>query len=125
MNVEKDFKTCSICKELKNVGDFYIKQKDPLILRSECKKCRNSNDWKRKIEKRGYPPNRKMTKYPAHLSRAEKSKIYSLNNKEKIKESQNKFREKNKEKLKEYAKNYRIEFKEYLSLLFRTNGTTG
>jgi len=112
MHTEKEFKTCSMCKELKAIGDFYIKKKIPLIFRSECKKCKNSNDWKRKIKKRGYAPVKKMTQYPSHLTKEEKNKIYSLNNKEKIKESQKRYREKNKEKLKEYARNYRIQFKD-------------
>jgi hypothetical protein len=102
-------KICSFCKEEKSIDDFYLKQKNPPIFRSECKKCKNQLDWKRKIKKRGFSPVKKMTKYPEHLTKEEKNKLYYLNNKEKIDKSQLNFRIKNRERLKEYAKKYREE----------------
>jgi hypothetical protein len=102
------YKACSNkdCNKLLSLKDFYLKSKNPIIYGSECKKCKNKSDLKRRLDKRSCPP-RKVTKYPKNLSKKEKDRLYYLNNKEKIDQYQSEFRDTNREKLKVYAKQYR------------------
>ena len=104
-------RTCSRCKQIKQITEFYIKNKDPIIYRSDCKTCKNKSDYAARRDRKKYIP-RKMTKYPDGLTRSEKNKLYYLNNKEKIDKYHEEYNALHKEDAKTYAINYRIKFKD-------------
>ena len=105
-------KTCSRCKEEKELSEFYINKYSKGGFRKECKICKN------KVQKNWELNNKekiKEVKKKYHINNKEKikerSKEYRLNNKEKIKE----YRLNNQEYSKEYSKEYRLNNKEKIN----------
>ena len=92
-----DTKICTKCGEEKNLSEFSFR-KDNNKFRNECKKCRSL------IECNNRKENIELYK--------KRSKVYYINNKEKILKSVKQYYEKNKEKIKEKGKRYYIKNKE-------------
>lgn len=94
-------KTCTTCKETKNVIEFHKCSKSKIGFKSSCRKCRNS------YNKRYISLNKdKLNK---------KSKEWYHLNKEKAKSQKKKWRQINKEYIKTYNKEYNLKNKQNIS----------
>jgi hypothetical protein len=94
-------KTCSKCKQIKDIGEFHKDKgkKDGLV--SQCKSC---------VAERG-----KAYRQENKEEIAERNKAWRKENKEKIAERHKAWRKENKEKIAEWMKAYRQENKEELA----------
>jgi hypothetical protein len=82
----QDVKQCKVCKEIKNINEFYLVNKK--YSHGCCKEC--------------------YKKYSR-----EKNKIWRLNNKDKRKKYNKEYYQQNKEKIKQYKKEYFFKNKQY------------
>jgi len=108
-------KTCSKCKEKKELSDFNIDKSKLDGLRPDCKICRKevSKKYIRPLEKK--PPKPKSLMLLAYeekeLKRKQKAIQYRIDNKEKLKQ----YRDSKKEEKRLYDKRYKIINKEVIN----------
>ena len=123
-------KKCTTCDFVKDLSEFYIKNKVLNIRASQCIECVSKdrkvyyeNNKEEIIESRKvfYEENKeavinRVAEYRENNRPDinEKAKVYRENNKEQISQTQKEYRENNKEDLLEYGKHYRKENKEKL-----------
>ena len=101
-------KTCTKCKEEKELSLFSKQKKGKNGLRSYCKSCEKEYRENNKEKIKEYRENNK-----------EYFKEYYENNKEKYKEKHKEYYENNKEKYKEYCKEYKEKYKEKYKEYFK------
>lgn len=113
-------KTCSKCKETKELTEFYKHKNCKDGIHSSCKTC--DNEKKKKyiednkenviIRKRTYYQSNKdkfkqYAKKRDRIKLKEQRRLHYLSNKNRIKLNQKLYRDKNKDRIKEYQKSYR------------------